>query len=275
MQFKKIILNSLLVVVIILIAGFGCSPRQEVPDYRLPPATKNEELVDREQDMKRLSDIREMQAGLESYYANTKTYPSRLHVDLEGEKYLCLDKRGFNTISQGCPDSVMIRAPFGPDENEYYTYIGSRDEYVIVANLEVGVNSLAAGPIVATTKSGPRNVALVDSINMVQDVKRLAHVENLQLALEYYYYDHNDRYPAMSNIRLGDTEYSCLNSDGFTSSRCSNPYMGLVPQGPDEGEYYMYDGSEKHYTITLNLETRVGSLGPGTIVASPGSIDMK
>lgn len=114
-------------------------------------------------------------------------------------------------------------------------------------------------------------VALGSARQKANDSKRLSDIKQVQTALELYYTDNNE-YPAGTAIDLGDTNYACLNSEGFAAAGCTSPYMGLVPKGPSNDEFYTYTVATSTYTITGTLEVGAGGFPAGGIVASPSGI---
>jgi len=114
-------------------------------------------------------------------------------------------------------------------------------------------------------------VALGSARQKANDSKRLSDIKQVQTALELYYTD-NNAYPTGSAINLGDTSYKCLNSSGFTTTGCTDPYMGLVPKGPGSSEYYTYTMASSSYSISATLETGAGGFTAGAITASPSGI---
>ncbi len=114
-------------------------------------------------------------------------------------------------------------------------------------------------------------VALGSARQKANDAKRLSDIKQIQTALELYYTDQNG-YPSGSAVNLGDTNHACLNSSGYTTTGCSNPYMGLVPKGPSAGEYYSYTGSTSTYSITATLQSGAGGFAAGQVTASPSGM---
>ena len=112
-------------------------------------------------------------------------------------------------------------------------------------------------------------VALGSARVKARDSKRLADLKQLQTALELYYTDNNS-YPTGSGVELGSTSAACLNSTGFTTAGCANPYMGVVPSGPNS-DVYSYTAASSTYTITATLEGDVNGLS-GAVTLSPAGI---
>ena len=103
-----------------------------------------------------------------------------------------------------------------------------------------------------------------------RDSQRLTDLKQVQTALELYYTD-NAAYPLSYGAAiLGDSTHKCLNSNGWSSSGCSNPYMGNVPSDPKDGNYvYIQWGST--YVIISTLEGTIDSLS-GNVYATPSGI---
>jgi len=116
-------------------------------------------------------------------------------------------------------------------------------------------------------------VALGSARVKARDSKRLADLKQLQTALELYYTDNNE-YPTGS-VLLGSTAAACLNSTvGWTTTGCDNPYMGLVPVDPKDGNYtYTAASSSSSYTITATLEGNVNGLQDGVTLSPAGIAD--
>lgn len=115
-------------------------------------------------------------------------------------------------------------------------------------------------------------VALGSARQKANDAKRLSDIKQIQTALELYYTDNNSYPIAASAVNLGDTNHVCLNTAGFTTTGCSNPYMGLVPKGPVAAEYYTYTGSTSTYTISATLQAGAGGFATGGISATPSGM---
>jgi type II secretion system protein G len=117
-------------------------------------------------------------------------------------------------------------------------------------------------------------VALGSAREKARDSKRLSDLKQTQTALELFYTD-NNAYPTTtaSGITLGSTAAACLNdADGFSTTGCSTPYMGLVPADPQSDQSYSYvstDGAD--YSISATLEGTVSGLD-GTVTATPSGI---
>lgn len=128
-----------------------------------------------------------------------------------------------------------------------------------------------------------------------RDAKRVSDIKQLQTALELYFADHGNAYPATpTNTHLGersgtggvaaagDALILCDGwKSGITGETCgagAAMYMGQVPGDPQpsSGHHYTYaqTGSGSGYTITFDLEGQTGDLAAGTgHVASPTQIN--
>ncbi|OGH95186.1 MAG: hypothetical protein A2538_03375 [Candidatus Magasanikbacteria bacterium RIFOXYD2_FULL_41_14] len=117
-------------------------------------------------------------------------------------------------------------------------------------------------------------VALGSARVKARDSKRLADLKQLQTALELFYTDNNE-YPTGSGVLLGSTAAACLNSTvGWATTGCDNPYMGLVPVDPKDGNYtYTAASSSSSYTITATLEGNVNGLQDGVTLSPAGIAD--
>jgi general secretion pathway protein G len=119
-------------------------------------------------------------------------------------------------------------------------------------------------------------VALGSAREKARDSKRLSDVKQVQNALELYYNDQNE-YPtaAAPGITLGAAANACLNAaTGFTTTGCTDAYMGLVPADPGADTDYTYlsaDGST--YEITATLEGTAAGFDAGDITATPSGIN--
>jgi type II secretion system protein G len=116
-------------------------------------------------------------------------------------------------------------------------------------------------------------VALGSARQKSRDAARVADLRQIQTALELYFTDQN-AYPTGSNINLGEANYACLGSSGFsTTAACgASPYMGQVPEDPLAAQDYVYTATTSSYTITGSLEAGVGGLNAGSITVSPQGI---
>jgi type II secretion system protein G len=118
-------------------------------------------------------------------------------------------------------------------------------------------------------------VALGSARQKARDSKRLSDLKQIQTALELYYTDAN-AYPIEATaVTLGSTNEICLNqAAGFTTTGCTNAYMGLVPKDPQSTGTYSYIAASPGttYAITATLEGTGPNGLSGTITASPSGI---
>lgn len=116
-------------------------------------------------------------------------------------------------------------------------------------------------------------VALGNARQKSRDAKRLSDLKQLQTALELYYTDQN-AYPSQPNPNvLGDTNTACLNSSGWQTTGCTNPYMGQVPKDPQSTQNYVYATANNSYTITATLEGTMNGLSTGITLSPSGIAD--
>ena len=116
-------------------------------------------------------------------------------------------------------------------------------------------------------------VALGSAREKARDSKRLSDLKQTQTALELYFTDENE-YPAGTALQLGGASAGCLGDTGFIASGCgASAYMGQVPTGPNNSEYYLYTigANSTTYTITATLEGTMSGLD-GAIEATPSGI---
>jgi general secretion pathway protein G len=111
-------------------------------------------------------------------------------------------------------------------------------------------------------------VALGSARKKARDAKRLADLQNIQIALEFYHAEHN-AYPPGSNLVLGIGNSACLNKQGWQPTGCSDKYLN-VPMDPKGGSY-LYTAASSTYSITARLEGQVENW-KGQIRVSPSSI---
>ncbi|MFH1790275.1 MAG: prepilin-type N-terminal cleavage/methylation domain-containing protein [bacterium] len=112
-------------------------------------------------------------------------------------------------------------------------------------------------------------VALSSARTKARDSKRLSDLKQVQTALELYFTDNNG-YPTAS-VTLGATSAACLNTSGFSTLGCSNPYMGNVPADPRSGSYSYVSTASTSYRITATLEGTMSGMS-GTIYATQNGI---
>ncbi len=117
-------------------------------------------------------------------------------------------------------------------------------------------------------------VALNNARQKARDSKRVSDIKQIQTALELYFNDKNS-YPNGTSAVLGDTDYVCLDEDGFGASCGADKtiYMGQVPANPSpNGANYTYNKGSGTYTIDFTLEGSTGQLSSGVNCATPTGI---
>lgn len=127
---------------------------------------------------------------------------------------------------------------------------------VLVVLLVMGVMGLVAGLAVSTARERTR------------DATRLAHVRELQDALESYFTDHG-AYPINAEATpLGQSVTLCLSDDGFACTIApDDAYLDRVPAPPTAGlkgrsscgdvdNAYCYTSDGEGYTLQFELEAK-------------------
>ncbi len=93
-------------------------------------------------DSRRLSDLKQIQTGLELYYTDQNSYPAGDGVNLATTDYICLNAAGFTTLD--CANPYMPKVPADP-KTGYYKYTVGTGTYTVEAYLEGEVNGLSMG----------------------------------------------------------------------------------------------------------------------------------
>jgi len=126
-------------------------------------------------------------------------------------------------------------------------------------------------------------VALNSARQKSRDSKRVADIKQVQTALELYFADSTNGYPA-GNLVLGGPGAKALCSAGWNSASCgsgSTTYMGLVPAAPTPSDCASGAGSNDYsynlvsadnYTITFCLGNKVGDMSAGGKTADPNGM---
>ncbi|MBI2989665.1 MAG: type II secretion system protein GspG [Candidatus Magasanikbacteria bacterium] len=116
-------------------------------------------------------------------------------------------------------------------------------------------------------------VALGSARKKANDAKRLSDIKQMQTALELYYTDNNE-YPTTtaSGVTLGSASTACLNTSGFATANCADPFMGQVPSDPGNNAYTYTSTDGTTFSITATLEAGTANLNAGTVVASPSGV---
>lgn len=117
--------------------------------------------------------------------------------------------------------------------------------------------------------------AVLSARSHTRDTVRIAHVREIQMALEMYF-QHHSSYPLATNATaLGQALTACLSADGFAapcSVASTTPYLAVVPVPPSAGLHervlcdgvnnvYCYSGSPDAYRIQFELEGGNALLG--------------
>lgn len=141
----------------------------------------------------------------------------------------------------------------------------SKIEVLVVLGI-IGVLGTVAGLAVSTARERTR------------DATRLAHVRELQNALESYFTDHSTYPVSEEPLALGTTTSLCLSDDGFA---CTIPpadaYLEIVPTPPGQGisqKAYQFVSDGETYRIQFALEGGNSYLGlkPGANCVTPTEI---
>lgn len=124
---------------------------------------------------------------------------------------------------------------------------------VLIVLFIIGALGTVAGVAVSTARERTR------------DATRLAHVRELQDALESYFTDHSE-YPVSEEVlQLGQTTSLCLSDDGFACTIApADAYLKNVPVPPPQGvstNAYLYLSDGETYRIQFELEGGNGILG--------------
>lgn len=132
---------------------------------------------------------------------------------------------------------------------------------VLVVLLVIGVLGTIAGVAVSTARERTR------------DATRLAHVRELQDALESYFTDHGSYPEAVEAIALGQAITLCLSDDGFACTIApDDAYLDIVPVPPQQGlrgmsscggvdNAYCYASNGETYTLQFELEAKNSVIG--------------
>lgn len=132
---------------------------------------------------------------------------------------------------------------------------------VLVVLFVIGVLGSIAGLAVSTARERTR------------DATRLAHMREVQDALESYFTDHGSYPETTEALPLGQTTTLCLSDDGFA---CTIPpddaYLDRVPEPPTQGlqgrsscggvsNAYCYTSDGESYALQFELEGKNSLLG--------------
>jgi len=109
---------------------------------------------------------------------------------------------------------------------------------------------------------------LVSPQSLAKDIKRVSDVKSLQEALRLFHADHT-YYPEGRGI-FGGLLMTSLCEDGFSDlCRSEIVYMKEFPKDPGSYSYEFMNFTGKSYTITFEIDSPVGHLHAGTIIATP------
>jgi general secretion pathway protein G len=112
-------------------------------------------------------------------------------------------------------------------------------------------------------------VALGRARERGRDAERLADLQRVQVALEFYHSEHNS-YPPGNGVILGVGMYACLNRNGWQPIGCQDNYLNPVPSDP-KGSSYVYTAASSTYMIDAALEGQIDNM-KGRIRVSPTGI---
>ncbi len=95
----------------------------------------------------RLSDMTQVRFALESYFNKRNSYPTTQPggVPLGVGNAVCLNATGFGPL--GCTEPLMPVIPHDPGSGTYVYVSTDGKTFKILATLEAGTDTLAAGPI--------------------------------------------------------------------------------------------------------------------------------
>ena len=120
-------------------------------------------------------------------------------------------------------------------------------------------------------------VALNSARAKSRDAKRIGDIKQIQTALELAFAETN-AYPTATSTTLGTGNALVLcNNNGpvfqANDTGCSTVFMANIPSNPPpNGADYVYTGDGTTYSITFRLETKIGSLNAGPVVATPNGM---
>lgn len=134
---------------------------------------------------------------------------------------------------------------------------------VLIVGAVIGVIGVFSGYAVMTARAHTR------------DVTRVAHVREMQMALELYFQNHSTYPVSVEPLALGQALTACLSQEGFGAPCAKNgptPYLMAVPTPPRTGLHersscsnvsnaYCYSGSAEAFHIQFELERGNAVLG--------------
>ena len=116
-------------------------------------------------------------------------------------------------------------------------------------------------------------IALGSARTKARDAKRISDVKDVRNALELYFADYGN-YPVMADgVVFGSASASCLdNSTQGWAPTCEDPYLATVQADPGKYRYIYRSADGESYTIQITLESQLGNLLPGDVIATPSGI---
>lgn len=237
----------------------------------------------------RLSSLLDLKAALVLYFVDQGQYPPGNKLPLGIDKYVCLNKGGFNkagwSLSFGCLSGYIAQISVISGESYLYSRLGNDVDYIIESVFEI-LNK-PSRKIFLTSKgfedfsnSLEKNVLSPEETEMIRvrarDAGRLSNLKQIQTALELYYID-KAKYP-VGQFNLGEAGAKCLTQDGFGENKCRSSlqfsvYMGQIGRDTVGGRYFVYQGNGQTYTIEAEIEGEISGL-KGKIIVSPSGIKM-
>ena len=106
-------------------------------------------------DIRRISDVRQTQNGLELYFHNKNKYPTAANITLGSDNHdtFCDTAAGFQADETDCESFYfkdLPSAPTPPDDNIYVYSSADGETYTIIFELEKAAGTLSAGAHTAT-----------------------------------------------------------------------------------------------------------------------------
>ncbi|PIR03619.1 MAG: hypothetical protein COV59_05525 [Candidatus Magasanikbacteria bacterium CG11_big_fil_rev_8_21_14_0_20_39_34] len=142
------------------------------------------------------------------------------------------------------------------------------DRILVISRDKAFQNGLVLNPQDTTDNTEVTPRPGVGPIALPIDVKRVSDIRSIQEALKLFYADHG-YYPEGKGTFDGMLMTS-LCEDGFSDlCRSKTVYMKSFPRDPGKFAYEFENFTGKSYTITFQIESPVGNLKAGTIVATP------
>lgn len=264
-----------------------------------PVVSKDNDVVIKARDARRLSNLKQIQTALELYFTDNNSYPDGQKIVLGTKNYFCLNKQGWQP--KGCLHPYMLQiADESLGGQFFYSKVGKG--YEVQTKLEGTINNLH-GTVLATPeglKDATGNLFKVEPVKkssddlvtdfeagqnskppveQTRDKERYSALKQIQTALYIFYNEQNSSYPIAKDAVLGDATHACLDKNGWqTATPCSisstqnHPFMGKVPADPGN-KTYVYNSDGKSYTITAELEMGgFNNFKAGKILVTPDEI---